>query len=49
VINHIALETTSAHRGHTAEFITGAEKMLTRLNGPGTVNDLFKPFGFIGR
>jgi hypothetical protein len=49
VINDVTLEATRANGSDRAEFVTRAEQMLTGLDGTGTVNDLFKPFGLVGR
>jgi hypothetical protein len=49
VVDDVALEATGPDRSYAAEFITRTKQVLTRLNGSGTVNDLFEPLGLIGR
>jgi hypothetical protein len=48
VINDVTLETTRAYGCDRAELVAGAEQVFAWLDWAGTVNDLFKSFGFIG-
>jgi hypothetical protein len=49
VVDDVTLEATRAHGSDSAELVTCAEHVLPGLYGAGTMNDLFKSFGLVGR